>query len=150
MLHKYESFFRDEAEIRRYIDSLDYEEWKELLFTVLHYGMLTQRNLMRFLDRNRDNDYIFEKTFRLSQALHALPSDLLAIATASDFVELEEVFGVSRTFIQSTQSYLVEAIKLLALLQIETGHELLVIFKLNRMTSLTNYLKRGEMKVDKS
>lgn len=141
MLYKHESFFRNKGEIERYVDSLTYEEWKELLFTVLHYGMFTQRNLMRSLDRNRDNDYIFEQAFRLSQALHALPSDLLAIATAGDFVELEEVFGVDRTFIESTQDYLVETIHCMALLQIEAGHELAVLFNVDRMIGLTNFLE---------
>src|SRR5690625_5278047 len=99
--------------------------------------MITQRNLMRVLERHRDNDYIFEQAFCLSQALHALPSDLLAIATAVDFVELEEIFGVGRTFIQSTQSYLVETIHCLALLQIEAGYELLVTFGVDRLIGLS-------------
>lgn len=144
MLYKYEPFFKDQVEIERYVDSLSYEEWKELLFTALNDGMITQRNLMRALERHRDNDYIFEQAFRLSQALHALPSNLLSIATASDFVELEEVFGVGRTFIQSTQSYLIETIHCMALLQIEAGHELLIMFNVDRMIGLTNYLEEWE------
>lgn len=144
MLYKYEPFFKDQAEIERYVDSLSYEEWKELLFTVLNDGMITQRNLIRTLEWHRDNDYIFEQAFRLSQALHGLPSNLLSIATASDFIELEEVFGVGRTFIQSTQSYLIETIHCMALLQIEAGHELSIMFNVDRMIGLTNYLEEWE------